>query len=90
MAYKEINSAEMLSLMGSLDPFRNPRDVRWGVVGLGKMRVWGILRDDSTIPNDLPRQRVETLSFDVVIPENASLWDLQVAIQQQSQRFAGS
>jgi len=85
MAYKNLNSAEMLSLMGCLDPLRNPRCVEWESLWFGSiMRVKGILRDDSSIPAERLRDRVETLGFDVVVPADATLFDLQVAIQQQT------
>jgi hypothetical protein len=88
MAYIKVNSAQMLSLVGCLDPHRNPRNVEWQPFGWRNMRVSGILRDDSSIPVDRPRERVETLGFDVVVPKDASVWDIQVAIQQQTQAFA--
>jgi hypothetical protein len=82
MAVITLNSFEMLSFTGSFDPHRNLRNIRWVPVGNEKVKVWGELRDDSTIREDQPRERVQTLTFDVVVPENSSVEEILTAIQQ--------
>ena len=82
MAVVTLNSFEMLSFTGSFDPHRNLRNIQWRPVDVGKVRVWGQLRDDSTIREDQPRERVQTLDFDVVVPENSTVQDILTAIQQ--------
>ena len=82
MATVTLNSFEMLSSARSFDPHRNLRNPQWKADGVGNVRVWGILKDDSTITEDQTRERVQTLNFDVVVPENSSVQDILTAIQQ--------
>jgi hypothetical protein len=90
MGYQTLNNAaEMLALVGaSYDPYRNVREVGYSLTKTGFMWVMGVLRDDSTIPANQPRQRVHTLRFKVLVPERVSLQDLQTVIRQQTQQLA--
>lgn len=88
--YQENNAAEMLSLLGgSLDPYRNVREVVYCYAPAHAcMRVTGILRDDSSIPVDRPRERVPSLPFDVLVPEGISMGHLLAEIYYQTHPLA--
>jgi hypothetical protein len=90
MPYLQFNNAaeELSFLAGSLDPYRNVREVSYCRVAPGFMRVKGLLRDDSNIPADRPRLRVNPLEFDVVVPERVSVEDLRVVIWEQTKHLA--
>ena len=90
MGYKTLNNAaEILSLVGaSYDPHRNVREVSYSLIAPGFMRVMGILRDDSNVPDNRPRLRVHPLRFDVLVPETVSIEHLQEVIRQQTQHLA--
>jgi hypothetical protein len=75
-----LNSAQLLSAWGGLDPLRNPRNVTQRSEGIGINRIDGDMIDDSTISPDNPRDRVPPLRFSAVVPENATLLDIQLAV----------